>query len=266
CHDRAASQLAPRPRSRPPAGTRRAARARRAPRAPRAGGRALRGGRAAEDRPRGREPLRALAFRGGEDPRRGRGAGGRGPRYRALHPRAQGRGSARGPGEPDRGDVAGRAVRRGAGRPRGRAHPGDGRPSRRQRPRPRHGPAKRREREAMIASLAMYDWPQVHAEPDRLCSLLRAARAEEGIAAPERLTRDASLWTLWESPDLLLGQTGGMPFRTRLHGRVSLVATPDYALPGAAPGWYYSVFVARRDDPGEAHDFIDRTLAFNGQD
>ena len=118
----------------------------------------------------------------------------------------------------------------------------------------------------MIASLAMYDWPQVHAEHDRLWSLIRAALAEEGIAAPERLTRDASLWTLWESPDLLLGQTCGMPFRTRLHGRVSLVATPDYALPGAAPGWYYSVFVVRRDDPGEAHDFIDRTLAFNGQD
>src|SRR5690606_38179190 len=117
----------------------------------------------------------------------------------------------------------------------------------------------------MIASLAMYDWPQVHAEHDRLWSLVRAALAEEGIAAPERLTRDASLWTLWESPDLLLGQTCGMPFRTRLHGRVSLVATPDYALPGAAPGWYYSVFVARRDDPGEAHGFTHRRLACNGR-
>lgn len=118
----------------------------------------------------------------------------------------------------------------------------------------------------MIASLAMYDWPQVRAEHDRFWSLIRAALAEEGIAAPPALTRDESLWTLWESPDLLLGQTCGMPYRTRLHGRVALVGTPDHGLPGAAPGWYYSVFVARADDPGEAHDFIDRTLAFNGQD
>lgn len=118
----------------------------------------------------------------------------------------------------------------------------------------------------MIASLAMYDWPQVRAEHDRLWSLIRAALADEGIAAPPSLTRDESLWKIWESPDLLLAQTCGMPYRTRLHGRVALVGTPDHALPGAAPGWYYSVFVARADEPGEPVDFIDRILAFNGQD
>lgn len=118
----------------------------------------------------------------------------------------------------------------------------------------------------MIASLSMYDWPLVRAEHDRLWALIRAALADEGIAAPERLTRDESLWSVWESPDLLLGQTCGMPYRTRLHGKVALVATPDYGLPGAPPGWYYSVFVARAGDPGAAQDFIDRTLAFNGQD
>lgn len=118
----------------------------------------------------------------------------------------------------------------------------------------------------MIASLAMYDWPQVRAEHDRLWSLIRAALADEGIRAPDSLTRGESLWTVWESPELLLAQTCGMPYRTRLHGRVALVATPDYALPGAAQGWYYSVFVTRADEPGEAEDFIDRTLAFNGQD
>lgn len=118
----------------------------------------------------------------------------------------------------------------------------------------------------MIASLAMYDWPQVRAEHDRLWSLIRAALADEGIAAPDSLTRGESLWTVWESPELLLAQTCGMPYRTRLHGRVALVATPDYALPGAAQGWYYSVFVTRADEPGEVEDFIDRTLAFNGQD
>lgn len=118
----------------------------------------------------------------------------------------------------------------------------------------------------MIASLAMYDWPQVRAEHDRLWALIREALADEGIAAPERLTRGGSLREVWESPDLILGQTCGMPFRKRLHGRVELVGTPDYALPGAPPGHYYSELIARADEPGEAVDFIDRTLAFNGQD
>jgi ABC-type phosphate/phosphonate transport system substrate-binding protein len=118
----------------------------------------------------------------------------------------------------------------------------------------------------MIASLAMYDWPQVRSENDRLWALIREALADEGIAAPQDLSRDGSLWDIWESPDLILGQTCGMPYRTRLHGQVALIGTPDYALPDAPHGHYYSVFVTRADEPGEAADFIERTLAFNGQD
>ncbi|MDW4550475.1 PhnD/SsuA/transferrin family substrate-binding protein [Defluviimonas sp. D31] len=118
----------------------------------------------------------------------------------------------------------------------------------------------------MIASLAMYDWPHVAAEHDRLWQLVRAALAEEGIEAPEALTRNGSLWTIWESPALVLGQTCGMPYRTRLHGHVALVATLDYALPDAPSGYYYSELVTRADEPGDVIDFIDRTLAFNGQD
>lgn len=118
----------------------------------------------------------------------------------------------------------------------------------------------------MIASLAMYDWPELHAAHDRLWALIRDGLAGMGIDAPARLTRDASLWALWESPALILGQTCGMPYRTRLHGHVDLVATPDYALTDAPPGYYYSQFVVHADVPGDLSDFIDRTLAFNGQD
>lgn len=118
----------------------------------------------------------------------------------------------------------------------------------------------------MIASLSMYDWPQVRAANDRLWALTHAALTAEGIAAPSALTRDDSLWEVWQNPGLLLGQTCGMPYRTRLHGTVELVATPDYGLIDAPPGHYYSVFVTRKNEPGEAEDFIDRTLAFNGQD
>ena len=118
----------------------------------------------------------------------------------------------------------------------------------------------------MIATLGMYDWPQVTDATDRLWAAIRDRLRQAGIAAPQALTRDASLWAMWESPDLLLGQTCGMPYRTRLHDRVALVATPDYGLPGAPAGYYYSELVVHADEPGELPDFIDRTLAFNGQD
>lgn len=118
----------------------------------------------------------------------------------------------------------------------------------------------------MIASLAMYDWPQMQADHDCLWSHIAAALRRRGIAAPDRLTRGMSLWKIWLSPDLVLAQTCGLPYRDRLHGCVTLVGTPDYGLPEAPPGHYYSVFVTRLTEKGGVHDFIDRTLAYNGQD
>lgn len=118
----------------------------------------------------------------------------------------------------------------------------------------------------MIATLAMYDWPEVTAATDRLWAAIRDRLRAAGTAAPDGLSRGASLWEMWESPGLVLGQTCGMPYRTRLHGRVELVATLDYGLPEAPAGHYYSMLVVRADTPGDLSDFIDRTLAFNGQD
>ncbi|MFN0113453.1 MAG: phosphate/phosphite/phosphonate ABC transporter substrate-binding protein [Paracoccaceae bacterium] len=114
-----------------------------------------------------------------------------------------------------------------------------------------------------IAALPMYDWPQVSASTDRLWSGIRDALRRRGIAAPDRLTRGADLWQLWESPDLMLAQTCGMPFRTRLHPRVALAGTPDFGLPDCPPGHYNSVFVVRRGEAGTVADFAGRTLAYN---
>lgn len=118
----------------------------------------------------------------------------------------------------------------------------------------------------MIACLPMYDWPEVGDATDRLWAAIRDRLRDRGIAAPGTLSRGPSLWEMWESPDLLLGQTCGMPLRTRLAGRVTLVATPDYGLPDTPAGYYHSVFVARRDEAGEVADFLDRVFAYNGQD
>jgi ABC-type phosphate/phosphonate transport system substrate-binding protein len=84
---------------------------------------------------------------------------------------------------------------------------------------------------------------------DRLWALIRDGLRARGLAAPERLTRgEGAYWPAWQAPDLVLSQTCGLPFRARLHGQVTLIGTPDYAVDGCPPGYYRSVLVVRRDD------------------
>ncbi|MBS0563347.1 MAG: PhnD/SsuA/transferrin family substrate-binding protein [Proteobacteria bacterium] len=118
----------------------------------------------------------------------------------------------------------------------------------------------------MIATLAMYDWPEVRADTDRLWHHIRDGLRRRGVPAPDELTRGGDLWALWLDGGLVLGHTCGFPYRTRLHGKVALVGTPDYGLEGAPPGYYYSHLIVRRDETGAWQDFLDRRLAMNGQD
>lgn len=112
----------------------------------------------------------------------------------------------------------------------------------------------------MIVSLPMYDRPETAAANDALWQGLRAALGQ----GPETLNRDGAIWDHWLSPDLLLSQTCGYPYRARLHGHVTLVGSPVLALPDCPPGLYYSVFVVRADDPRERpEDFATACLAYN---
>lgn len=111
----------------------------------------------------------------------------------------------------------------------------------------------------MIASLPMYDPPALQAANDRLWA---AIRAELGYG-PEGLTRADDLWSVWQSPDLLLGQTCGMPFRHHLHDQVSIVAAPDHGLPDVPAGRYQSVLVLRADDGRALSDLNGAHLAVN---
>jgi len=106
----------------------------------------------------------------------------------------------------------------------------------------------------MIAALGMYDLGPLQASNDRLWAGIRDGLRARGVAAPDHLTRGAdAYWTAWQSADLVLSQTCGLPYRARLQGSVTLIGTPDYGLDDCAPGHYRSVFVARaedaRDDP-----------------
>ena len=111
----------------------------------------------------------------------------------------------------------------------------------------------------MIATLPMYDSPPLRAAHDRLWAAIRATLGQ----GPAVLTRGGDLWDIWQSPDLLLGQTCGMPYRKKLHGHVTLVAAPDHGLDGLSPGTYHSVIVSRADDPKPLAEMQGARLAVN---
>lgn len=116
----------------------------------------------------------------------------------------------------------------------------------------------------MIAALGMYDRAETAGANDRLWAGIRDRLRAAGLAAPDNLTRgEGAYWPAWQSPDLVLSQTCGFPFRARLHGHVTLVGTPDYGLPDCPPGHYCSVFVARADDPRTLPDLAQGRFAYN---
>jgi ABC-type phosphate/phosphonate transport system substrate-binding protein len=116
----------------------------------------------------------------------------------------------------------------------------------------------------MIAALPMYDFDDMTSANDAFWAGIRDGLRARGIAAPEALARGTSVWDIWQSPDLLLAQTCGYPFRARLYPNVELVGTPDYAVEGCAPGHYCSYFIARSDDPRRELAAFDGTaLAYN---
>lgn len=101
----------------------------------------------------------------------------------------------------------------------------------------------------MIAALPMYDRPELRGVHDRLWAHIRAHLLCSHLpGAPQDLTRDGDMWQIWQSPDLMLGQTCGLPYRTRLQDCVNLVGAPVWGLP-CPDGYYFSVIIARADDP-----------------
>jgi ABC-type phosphate/phosphonate transport system substrate-binding protein len=118
----------------------------------------------------------------------------------------------------------------------------------------------------MIAALPMYDWPEEHAAIDGLWQSIRDALRAEGVDAPDDLSREAGLWDGWLHPDLLLSQACSLPYRQRLHGRVTLLGAFDFALPGCPPGTYHSHIVARVDRTGDIAELARGTFALNGFD
>ena len=101
----------------------------------------------------------------------------------------------------------------------------------------------------MLASLPMYDLPEVTAATDTWWSGVASALQRAGLdAVPEALTRDPDVDVL-HSKELLLSQTCGYPLTHALVGAVALVATPIYSADGCSGADYCSLIVVADENP-----------------
>src|SRR5262245_4500569 len=99
-----------------------------------------------------------------------------------------------------------------------------------------------------VASLPMYDLPEIQAATDAWWrGLARAFRRQGIVEVAEKLWRGGDYRSLWTRPDLLISQTCGYPLMHVLRDTVTLVATPCYSVPGCDGASYCSVVIVRRD-------------------
>jgi ABC-type phosphate/phosphonate transport system substrate-binding protein len=104
-----------------------------------------------------------------------------------------------------------------------------------------------------IASLPMYDLPELRAATDAWWHGLAQAFRREGIAdVPDSLDRREAYQDVWRAPDLLFSQTCGYPLTHALAGRVELVATPCYGAEGCEGPNYCSFVVVASDSTASA--------------
>jgi ABC-type phosphate/phosphonate transport system substrate-binding protein len=118
-----------------------------------------------------------------------------------------------------------------------------------------------------VAFLPMYAVRGTRQHADTLWNCLRDSIRKSGIEAPEHVAQFAPRLEGWLHPDLILGQTCGLPYITRLCNSVELIGTPDYGVEGCPPGFYHSTLVASSADKrNHLSEFLGGTLAINGMD
>ncbi len=118
-----------------------------------------------------------------------------------------------------------------------------------------------------VASLPMYDWDEVVWAHDALWTGISERLNDARIVAPATIDRSRPMELVWRDPGLVLSQTCGVPFSTRLRGIVRLVAVPVYGVAGCDGAHYSSMIVTRRAEPAEdIRLFAGRRFAYNAAD
>jgi len=121
----------------------------------------------------------------------------------------------------------------------------------------------------VIASLPMYDPPELHALTDAWWRGLAGHFRQAGIeGVPEALERPgAAHHTHWGSPGLLFSQGCGYPLTHEFAGRWQVVATPCYTAPGCDGPAYRSVLVVGAASPFRSlEDLRGGTVCYNSKD
>ncbi|MGH6854041.1 MAG: phosphate/phosphite/phosphonate ABC transporter substrate-binding protein [Aestuariivirga sp.] len=99
----------------------------------------------------------------------------------------------------------------------------------------------------MIASLPMYDWPEVREATDAWWTAIA-----RHLGADISLSRGGDHVAAWAAPDLLFSQTCGYPFTHEFRGKLKIVATPHYGVDGCRGANYRSMVFARENAPLES--------------
>jgi len=113
-----------------------------------------------------------------------------------------------------------------------------------------------------VASLPMYDLPEVAAATDAWWAGIARALTREGVAdIPASLARNGDAEAVWRAPDLLFSQTCGYPLMHDFAGQLRVVATPCYDAVGCEGPSYRSLIMVRADDPATRLDDLRGRIA-----
>ncbi|MCJ8308219.1 MAG: PhnD/SsuA/transferrin family substrate-binding protein [Rhizobiaceae bacterium] len=108
----------------------------------------------------------------------------------------------------------------------------------------------------MIASLPMYDWPELRSDTDAYWQILHDSFAADGFEPPQVIFHTDDETEGWLSPDLFFSQTCGYPFVSRLEGKVELLGTPHFDIEGWQGPYYASALIVRVDVAGDSLDSL----------
>ena len=118
-----------------------------------------------------------------------------------------------------------------------------------------------------VAFLPMYAVRGARDHSDALWRSLRDSLRCSGIEAPEQVSDFSPRLKGWQHPNLILGQTCGLPYITKLCDDVEIIGTPDYGVEGCPPGFYHSTLVvSAADQRWHVSEFFGSTFAVNGTD